>query len=211
MDYISEIKALAQEGLRCDPKYEIFGARIHKWQFGEPADIQKIYDFQNDMKITIPEALVRYLTELGDGGAGPDYGIYSLDKMRRENTFLPETADLPVMLDHSMTDEQWLDFAKKYETLDDIIFSDEFDTKTEEQQESLMKELNGMESSVLAGGLFIGTPGCTMNSVLMCRGAACGEVFIVDFDYFFQLRSEPFCCGKFEDWIIRKMKKSIRG
>lgn len=92
MDYISEIRMLAQEGLRRDPTYKIFGANYHKWQFGEPADIGKR---------------------------------------------------------------------------------------------------------------------CTMNSILMCRGAAAGEVFVVDFDYLFQLQSEPYCCGKFEDWIIKTMKNSL--
>lgn len=209
MDYISEIKALAQEGLRRDPTYSIFGANRHKWQFGEPVNMQKISDFESDMKITLPKPLVRYLTELGDGGAGSDYGIYSLEAMRRENVYLPKTANLPVMLDHSMTDEQWIDFAKKYETLEDIIYSDKFKTKTKEQQESLMREMDDMELSICAGGVFISTPGCSMNSILMCRGAAVGEVFVVDFDYMYQLRSEPYCCGKFEDWIIEKMKRSL--
>ena len=209
MDYISEIKALAQKCLRCDPTYKIFGANQHKWKFAEPTDMKKIHDFENDMKISLPEALVRYLTELGDGGAGPDYGIYSLEEMRKRNVFLPQTANLPVMLDHSMTDEQWIDFAEKYETLDDIVYSDKFDTKTKEQQEKLKQELRDMELSLIAGGVCIGTPGCTMNSILMCRGAAAGEVFVVDFDYIYQLQSEPYCCGKFEDWIIKEMKKSI--
>lgn len=209
MDYISEIKVLAQEGLRQDPTYKIFGANHHNWKFGEPADMQKIHDFEKDMKITLPEALVRYLTELGDGGAGPDYGIYSLEEMRKRNVFLHQTVNLPVMLDHSMTNEQWSDFAKKYETLDDIINSDKFYIQTKEHQERLMQELRNMELSLIAGGVLIGTPGCTMNSILMCRGAAAGEVFVVDFDYIFSLRSEPYCCGKFEDWIIKKMKRSL--
>lgn len=209
MDYISEIKVLAQKGLRRDPTYRIFGADRHRWQFAEPTDMREIRNFEKNMKITLPKALVRYLTELGNGGAGPDYGIYSLEKMREENAFLPQTANLPVMLDHSMTDEQWIDFAKRYETLDDIICSDEFETKTKEQQESLMREMRDMELSMCAGGVFISTPGCTMNSILMCRGAAAGEVFVVDFAYIYQLQSEPHCCGKFEDWIIKKLRKSL--
>lgn len=193
-DYISEIKALAQEGLQYDPLYQIFGANHHRWQFGKPVDMQKIYDFENDMKISLPEALVRYLTELGDGGAGPYYGIYSLDEMREKNKLLPETVNLPVMLDHSMTAEQWSDFAQKYET---------------KEEEDAMQELEDMELSLLTGGLVINTPGCTMDSILMCRGAAAGEVFVIDFDCMDQLRAEPYCCGKFEDWMIEEMKKSL--
>ncbi|MDE5584002.1 MAG: SMI1/KNR4 family protein [Ruminococcus sp.] len=209
MDYISEIKILAQEGLRRDSMYKIFGANHHKWQFAKPANKRTIQKFEKNMKITLPQSFVRYLTELGNGGAGPDYGIYSLEVMQKRNVFIPQTAQMPVMLDHSMTDEQWADFAKKYEILDDTICSDEFDTKTKEQQENLLHERLNMELALCAGGVFIGTPGCTMNSILMCRGAATGEVFVIDFDYIFTLQSEPYCCGKFEDWIVKKMRKSL--
>ena len=209
MDYISEIRALAQEGLRRDPMYRIFGADHHKWQFAKPANKRAIRKFEKDMKITLPKSFVRYLTELGNGGAGPDLGIYSLEMMRERNVSLPKTARMPVMLDHSMTDEQWADFAKKYEELDDTICTDKFDTKTKEQQESLLHERSNMELALRAGGVFIGTPGCTMNSILMCRGAATGEVFMIDYDYIFTLETEPICCGKFEDWIVKAMRRSL--
>ncbi len=208
MDYIAEIKALAEEGLRIDPKCNIFGASHHKWHFGEPVNLQQIHNFESDMKITLPEPFVRYLTELGNGGAGPDYGIYSLEMMRERNPFLAKTANLPVMLDHSLTAAQWTDYAQKYEALDDKIMADEFDTT--EEQECAVQELDAMELHLLAGGIFINTPGCTMNSILMCRGAAMGEVFTIDFDYIYQLQSEPYCHGKFEDWIIREMQRSLK-
>ena len=66
-----------------------------------------------------------------------------------------------------------------------------------------------MELAMCAGGIFIGKRGCTMNYILMCRGAAAGEVFLVDFDYIFALRSEPYCYGKFEDWVIKEMRISL--
>ena len=209
MDFIAEMKLLAQEGLRRDPNYQIFGARSHHWQFGKPADMQEIRAFEKEMHISLLEPLVRYLTELGDGGAGPDYGIYSLEEMRKYNPSLRQTAKLPVMLDHSMTNAQWSDFAQKYEALDDIINTDHLAAYTKEQQERLFQEERDMELSLIAGGVFIGTPGCTMNTILMCRGAAAGEVFVVDFDYIFTLRAEPHWCGRFEDWLINETKRSL--
>lgn len=200
MDYISEIRALAEEGLRRDPEYKIFGANHHHWKFGEPVDMQKIRDFERDLNVKLPEAFVRYLTELGNGGAGPYYGIYSLEKIR-ENSAYSETMHLPVMLDHSRTAEYWTDFAKRYEALED-----QFDLLDEVQ----LQEYQHMQLSVMAGGIFINTPGCTMNSLLMCRGAAAGEVFMIDFDYLHMIREEPYCYGKFEDWMIKEMKKSLK-
>lgn len=209
MDYISEIRKLAQEGLRRDPMCIKFGADHHRWQFAKPTNKWAIRKFEKEMKLTLPKPLVRYLTELGNGGAGPYYGIYSLEVMRKTNGFVAQTEKMPVMLDHSMTDEQWTNFARKYEELDDFMCSAKFEEKTKEQQECFFHEQSNMQLALCAGGIFIGTPGCTMNSILMCRGAATGEVFVVDFDYISTLRSEPYCCGKFEDWIVKEMKKSL--
>lgn len=208
MDYISEIRTLANEGLCIDPDFKIFGANYHKWQFGEKVDMQQIRDYERDMKIILPQPLIRYLTELGDGGAGPDYGIYNLDKIKKLNAFLPKTRNLPVMLDHSMTSEQWVLFAHKYEELNNKIDYNQFNSKREEQR--VIQEIENMNLSLLAGGIFINTPGCTMNSLLMYRGAARGEVFNIDFDYICELQSEPYCYGKFEEWIINSMKQSLK-
>lgn len=208
MDYINEIKALAEKGQRIDPKCHIFGAIHHKWQFGEPVNLQQIHSFESDMKITLPEPFVRYLTELGNGGAGPNYGIYSLEMMRKENPSIAKTINFLVMLDHSMTAAQWTDFSQEYEALEDKILAGEFDT-TEEKEHAVQK-LGAMKLNLIAGGIFISTPGCTMHSLLMCRGAAMGEVFTIDFDNIFQLQSEPYCDGKFEDWVIREMQRSLK-
>lgn len=203
MDYIAEIRMLADEGLRIDPKCHISGSIYHRWRFGETVNMQQIREFERDMNVKLPEMFVRYLTELGNGGAGPDYGIYSLDEMRKRNLFIAERADLPVMLDHSLSDKQWTDFAYKYKILEDKIFG------MEEEDDRVEKEYDDMIPQMISGGIIIGTLGCSMYSLLMCRGAARGEIFTVDFDYVDQLRSEPTCHGKFEDWIIRKMKKSL--
>ena len=59
------------------------------------------------MCVALPVPFVRYLTELGNGGVGADYGIYPLDSIRKGNSYAALTKDLPPMLDHSLTDAQW--------------------------------------------------------------------------------------------------------
>lgn len=165
MDYIAEIRMLADEGLRIDPKCHISGSIYHRWRFGETVNMQEIREFERDMNVKLPEMFVRYLTELGNGGAGPDYGIYSLDEMRKRNLFIAERADLPVMLDHSLSDKQWTDFAYKYKILEDKIFG------MEEEDDRVEKEYDDMIPQMISGGIIIGTLGCSMYSLLMCRGA----------------------------------------
>ena len=183
MDFIEEMKKLIDE-------------RSHYQRAqncNTPATLKEVRDFERDMNIVLPENYVRYLTELGNGGPGGLYRIYSLDHVR--NNYSPEwaaeTAQLPPMLDHSLSDDEWKAFGKRYAEADE---NDE--------------DTGDMEKRMLAGGIVIGTAGCTMMLLLMCRGAAAGKVFLIDFDYMEHLEKEPYL-GKFEDVLIEGMHKSI--
>ncbi len=212
MDYISEIKELSKEvyrlGLRVNGMLD--GREV---QFNSPARISEVRQFERDMCVTLPEPLVRYLTELGNGGPGPNYGIYSLERMRKCN--IPDLIQLPPMLDHTHSDEEWLELGERYVQLDEMIDKLWYKYKNEDKDyyrkkaAPLEEEIEKIRMRIIAGGVFINTPGCTMNTILMCRGAAVGEVFTIDFDYMDQLYEEPYCGGNFEEWIINNMKKRI--
>ena len=201
MDYIAEIKELAKKGHSIGV---MKNPNRRKRLFEPTATMKQIQDFERDMCVTLPRPFVRYLTELGNGGAGADYGIYSLDRMREENPHAALAKDLPPMLDHSLTDAQWTEFAQRYTEICQRNFS------SPEEGEQAEKALREMELQMMAGGIIISTSGCTMNTILMCRGEAKGEVFVLDWDYMFQVHSEPWCGGKFEDWMINNMRQRIK-
>ncbi len=112
-----------------------------------PATMQEVRAFEREMHITLPENYVRYLTELGNGGPGGSYILYSLARVKQGSEASPEwmaeKAKLPPMLDHSLSDEDWKAFGEKYTA------ADENDEDTSE-----------MQKQILAGGLVIGTAGC---------------------------------------------------
>lgn len=203
MDYIARIKELAEKANSLHILN--YNATIDSNKlFNLPATMKQLKDFEQEMCITLPVSLVRYLIELGNGGVGADYGVFSLDEMRQHNAFSMMTKDIPPMLDHSLTDEQWTEFAERYTTLDEKI-----DYVSDDEVKQIIRQLGEMQKQMIAGGIFISTLGCTMNAILMCRGAAKGEVFILDFDNMDQVYSEPYCCGKFEDWIINDLQQKI--
>lgn len=208
MDYILEIKELSKEVYRLG--LMIDGMRDgREEQFNLPAKMSEVSQFERDMCVRLPEPLVRYLTELGNGGPGPYYGIYSLERMRECNT--PDSTHLPPMLDHAHSDKEWLELGKRYVLLDEMIDELWYENKDNYRTNAapLEEEMKKIITRITAGGIFINTPGCTMNTILMCRGDAAGEVFTLDFDYMDQLHEEPCCGGKFEEWIINDMKKRI--
>ena len=203
MDYIEKIRQLAEKASSLHV-LNYNNPTKHDKLFNPPATKQQIINFEQEIGMTLPIAFVRYLTELGNGGVGADYGIWSLDEIRQHNNFITIRNALSPMLDHSMTDTQWTEFAETYMSIDERIYG-----ASNDECEQLTEKLLEMQRQMTAGGIFISTPGGTMLSILMCRGNASGEVFVLDFDYMEQIYSEPQCCGKFEDWIINDLQERI--
>ena len=192
MDVIEEIRALANEYEKCGGTERSDGSKSKL--FDPPATIEQVREFEKEMRVTLPEVFVLYLTELGNGGIGPNYGIYSLDKMRERNPNAAARADLPVMIGGGLPEEEWRSFAQEAEAAED---EENFDKTAE------------LEQRLIAGGIFISTPGCTMNTLLMCRGEAAGSVCTIDSD-FLTWYSKPIESGcSFEDWMIEGLHDHI--
>ncbi len=197
MDKIDKIRMLAAQA------NDLGVLRGQTRIFPPPAAMEELHAYEAQLGAPLPEAFVRYMTELGNGGTGAGCIIYPLERIFRQH---PEDhPGQPVMLDHSLPDAAWQDFAERYVRLDEKI-----DCSSAEKSTEYARQLRQMQQQVMEGGIIIGTLGCTMNCVLMYRGAARGEVFIVDFDYMDQVVREPHCCGKFEDWIINDLEAGIR-
>lgn len=207
MDFIEEIKRLNGE---CRRKFGKDGLTFT----GAPVSARQVREFERELNIRLPEAYKRFVTELGDGGYCGCDSLYSLDRIAHGGlsgmwAYDKKLSKLPVMLDHSISDEEWVKFARNYCELDEKfcactdVHSPECDR--------IYAEQNEMENRMLAGGIVIGSPGCTMDYLLMCRGAAAGEVFCYDFDYMEFLTGEPACDGKFEDFIIHILNKRLEG
>ena len=188
MDVIEEIRELAEEYEAC--------ARIKGWVsnkdavFDPPATMEQVREFEQEMHVTLPEVFVRFLTELGNGGLG----VYSLEKMREQNPYAAACADLPTMIGGGLSGETWKAFAKEAE---EVEFGDD------------ENKIIALEQRLIAGGIFIHTPGCTMETLLMCKGNAAGDIYTVDFDYL-SWYDKPIEGGfSFADWMIDRLHNLI--
>lgn len=192
-DFIAAMRRLADEGRRRDSGCCAFGANGHEWRFRPPARMDEVHELETDLHITLPEPLVRYLTELGNGGCGPDYGIYSLAEMRRESDWLPDDISLPVFLTPTLTKKQWAAFVRGYNA---IPYDDTYDDRAARYLEQMT-----------AGTVAVSTPGCTMQTLLICRGEHAGEVVTVDFDI--REKFPPVFCGSFAEWAVGRVSGAV--
>lgn len=56
----------------------------HRYRLEAPLAVDEVADFERKYGITLPEDYRQFLTQLGNGGAGPDYGIFPLGEGEEE-------------------------------------------------------------------------------------------------------------------------------
>lgn len=64
-----------------DPAFALFGAETHSYILHRPVTVETVAKFERDHEISLPEDYRQFVTEIGNGGAGPYYGVFGLGKM----------------------------------------------------------------------------------------------------------------------------------
>lgn len=64
-----------------DSSLKLFGARKHKYLLNPVVPREVIREFESRHRVILPEGYVAFLTALGNGGAGPFYGLEPLENV----------------------------------------------------------------------------------------------------------------------------------
>lgn len=80
MDKFEKIKAKLLNLKTLDNQYKVFGAKDHKYELNPCLTEFEIKSIENFTEIPFPEDYREFLLKIGDGGAGPHYGIYRINK-----------------------------------------------------------------------------------------------------------------------------------
>jgi hypothetical protein len=75
IDGIRDRLAMVRE---LDPKLRIFGADRHRYQLAPPIDAARLAEVGARFGVALPDGYRAFVTELGDGGAGPYWGLHPL-------------------------------------------------------------------------------------------------------------------------------------
>lgn len=152
-EQLDRIRQKLPQAAEADPEYRVFGARKHRYKLNEPLSVDELRRFEQAHGITLPEPYAAFLTELGNGGAGPYYGIHplgknqsiDLDLIREPSPLRPGAEQAPSEASDG--------------GLDDDDEEDEY-----------------------PGLLNIGEQGCTYETMLMITGEYRGKVIYIDLD-----------------------------
>src|SRR5262245_51822144 len=67
-----------------DPKFALFGASTHHYCLNPPLPEEEVILFEKRFGVRLPNEYREFVKEVGDGGAGPVYGVWSLNQIEEE-------------------------------------------------------------------------------------------------------------------------------
>ena len=70
------VRGMLADLKRHDPFFENFGAGLHLYELNPPLPQSEIEAFETKHHVTLPEDYRQFIAEIGNGGAGPYYGVF---------------------------------------------------------------------------------------------------------------------------------------
>lgn len=159
-DRVLQIKAKLTKLIQLDKEKKIFGAGTHSYLIKPKLTETELQQFEKLHKITIPNEYRLYLSCIGNGGAGPFYGLLPLTENDSYNPDL--NADFP------FTKENPLNLIALYDEVEFLLTNQGILNL----DESLMRVENGIK--------ILSHEGCGMYSILIMRGEEYGNVWYLD-------------------------------
>ena len=157
--WVKHILKLLGQAKAKDPDLARFGAYSHQYKLAAPAGEEAIQEFEEQQGIRLPEEYRDFLMLVGNGGAGPYYGLYGLKALKEDLSDSHGGVMEEPVIYPKMSEEEW-----------DRMADPEGRRK-------------GEEVHPYAGILPIGTQGCTLMTGLMLAGPYRGQVVYYDEDF----------------------------
>ena len=186
-EHAAYLKNLVQQAANMDKNCAVFGAKKHKYQLNPVVTLEEVKRFEQKYQIKLPSEYVFFITQVGNGGAGPDYGIYGIDTKNLPPLTETEIIPLTPHITPELTQPQW-------EMLIQTYADYEYD------------ESNG----ILDGTYCIGTKGCTYFNYVISSGDYENLVYYFDANY--EETSPPFVLSMhFLEWYAAYFSEIIQG
>lgn len=175
--------AAIREGLRrlreAAQPLKVFGSQSHGFRTNPPLSVDAVRDFETLHRVTLPQEYKGFLTHVGNGGAGPAYGLFKLGEMDDGFDHKPWTEGggfVGVLSEPFPHTDAWND-------LSEIPVFDDSQDHTLEEEDEHSRQMDAWETRVywntvhVNGAVPICHRGCALRQWLVITGPESGNVW----------------------------------
>ena len=167
-DKLDELRVL-------DTGLQVFGARSHRYKLAPRLSERAVSKFESQYRVVLPEDYRSFLLQMGNGGAGPFYGVFPLGMWDGPGRGFEPWTDKPYVVsdlsrDFALTDV-WNLEPERLEGPDSFESDEEEDAYWKNVEEELFPE------RLTFGWFPISHHGCALRTYLVTSGPERGNVW----------------------------------
>ena len=199
-----------------DSSRSVFGSNSHDYQLLPPLDIQVISDFESKKNIVLPLDYKYFISEIGNGGAGPKYGLFPFHMHHSGHDLVDWKEDFDVgdLAKHFPHKDAWNLPALFWEQEPDPspdISDEEEDEMNEIWQQKLIE--NYWRTDLINGSIPICDLGCASLHLLVITGERKGSVWAderADCKGIIPLKDKNDEPLTFSSWYLKWLRNSLK-
>ena len=201
--FTMEVLRLAGRARQLDLRFKQHGSQKHRYEFAPVATLSEVRDFEQRHSISLPASYVEFLTQVGNGGAGPEFGLYSLEELEFNNFIAHSDRVIPYPMIRIQPDFKTFSFSgASYTFVNRSLTPEKWDRMTVSilrlKNEGQTESYEDGRRAVYSGILHIADCSEHYRPALVCSGDMAGE--IVEFSP--ELDMPRFTDKTFEEWIL---------
>ena len=207
MKRLAEIEDKLKELKSLDRDYDIHGANVHGYEFNASLPLKEVEEFEKRYSVQLPSDYKEFITEIGNGGAGPNNGMFPLAESFGQlypcNHFNNLKEAFPHTQAWNLTQEMIEKFWKVREAGNEEMekFHQHFDAQY------------WKNNALTSGSLLVGDYGCESYFLLVISGNEKGNVWFDDRAALagiipFENEKKRRMC--FSDWYVDWLDVSIQ-
>lgn len=71
-----------------DSKFAVFGAGSHPYRLNPAMPVDDVESLERHFEMSLPDDYRQFITSIGNGGAGPYYGLFRLGEHDQQDTVI---------------------------------------------------------------------------------------------------------------------------
>lgn len=203
-EQIERIKSKFDQLKQLDRNFEVFGSKKHKYVFNRIKSEKELTEFEKNNGIKLPKEYKEFLMRIGNGGAGPYYGLEPIENGLFADLDYKDKKDLNDLSQPFPHTSHWnLDFGEVTDENEDEYFKQ----KDEEYYQN--KWANGL--------LRVSNFGCGVSMNLVVNGEEYGNLWVDDRCNEQGIYPNPYIengdritfLDWYENWIDTELKKLL--